>query len=397
MFAVGGPSFRQLAYSWAGNVAGDGLVAVALAGTLFFDVPTGDARDRVALYLGLTLAPFAVVAPLLGGVFARFPAAYRAALSVSSLLRAVLAVIMIFGLDSVLLFPLAFGMLVLSRLFGISKNSMLPVAVERPIALVTANAVLARISILTGLIVLPLGAIAAKASSAIPLLFAAAFFLASAFSGLGLPDPRQRPAGEDAAAREAALALPPNAPTRGATGSHGDGRSALYQRLPAPAAGVRRERRGGRWRARLCGAHRCRWGWLRACLVHLAVAREAASRGADGGGCSRVGRCCGFHCREIVLAVVGRGLALAAGLAWGTAKFAFDGLLQRSVHPDSRGTAFTRAETIFQLAWVVGAIIPVVIKTDPELGAGIAGVAALISQTVFVSGLLVGVDRSSDP
>ena len=397
MFAVGGASFRQLAYSWAGNVAGDGLVAVALAGTLFFDVPTGDARDRVALYLGLTLAPFAVVAPLLGGVFARFPAAYRAALSVSSLLRAVLAVIMIFGLDSVLLFPLAFGMLVLSRLFGISKNSMLPVAVERPIALVTANAVLARISILTGLIVLPLGALASKASSAIPLLFAAAFFLASAFAGLGLPDPRQRPAGEDAAAREAALALPRTPPRRvrlARTATAGVRLINGYLLLLLAFAVKGGEGSGALDFAALIAAGGVGFGlasfispWLEKRLreepmVVAALALAAAAAFI-------VGRSFSLWSAA--------GLALAAGLAWGTAKFAFDGLLQRSVHPDSRGTAFTRAETMFQLAWVVGAIIPVVIKTDPELGAGIAGVAALISQTVFVSGLLVGVDRSSDP
>ena len=53
------------------------------------------------------------------------------------------------------------------------------------------------------------------------------------------------------------------------------------------------------------------------------------------------------------------GLAGAAGLAWGTAKFGFDGLLQSVVHPARRGGAFTRAETLFQLAWVVGAVLPV--------------------------------------
>ena len=49
MFSAKGPAFKQLGTSWAGNVAGDTLVAIALAGTLFFDVPTTEARDRVAL------------------------------------------------------------------------------------------------------------------------------------------------------------------------------------------------------------------------------------------------------------------------------------------------------------------------------------------------------------
>lgn len=82
-------------------------------------------------------------------------------------------------------------------------------------------------------------------------------------------------------------------------------------------------------------------------------------------------------------------LAGAAGIAWGLAKFGFDGLLQRAVPPGRRGRAFTRAETLFQLAWVVGAIIPVVITIDAEFGLAAAGIAALTAQTVFVAALLV--------
>ena len=82
-------------------------------------------------------------------------------------------------------------------------------------------------------------------------------------------------------------------------------------------------------------------------------------------------------------------LAAAAGLAWGTAKFAFDAMLQASVPPDQSGKAFIRSETVFQLAWVIGALIPVVLTVDAEVGLALAGVAALTAQTVFVSGLLV--------
>jgi len=78
----------------------------------------------------------------------------------------------------------------------------------------------------------------------------------------------------------------------------------------------------------------------------------------------------------------------AAGLAWGTAKFAFDGLLQASVPPDRRGGAFTRSETMFQLAWVLGAILPVTVAIDAQVGLAIAGCAALAAQTVFVAVLL---------
>ncbi len=90
-FRRNGPAFRQLAVSWSANVAGDTLVAVGLAGTLFFSVPSSEARGSVALYLLLTIAPFAVVVPVLGGVFSRFKGIYRGSIIVASFLRTLLA------------------------------------------------------------------------------------------------------------------------------------------------------------------------------------------------------------------------------------------------------------------------------------------------------------------
>ncbi len=39
------------------NGAGDVMITVALASTVFFSVPTDEARGRVALYLAITMAP----------------------------------------------------------------------------------------------------------------------------------------------------------------------------------------------------------------------------------------------------------------------------------------------------------------------------------------------------
>ena len=58
--------FARLARAHAVAVAGDTLVAIALAGTLFFSIDVTEARSEVFLYLALTMAPFAVVAPLVG-------------------------------------------------------------------------------------------------------------------------------------------------------------------------------------------------------------------------------------------------------------------------------------------------------------------------------------------
>ena len=41
-------------------------------------------QDKVALYLLITIAPFAVVAPVLTAVFGRFPGAYRAVMTAAA-------------------------------------------------------------------------------------------------------------------------------------------------------------------------------------------------------------------------------------------------------------------------------------------------------------------------
>src|SRR5206468_335257 len=47
------------------SAAGDALVAIALADSVFFSLPVDEAKLKVALYLGLTMAPLAVAAPIL--------------------------------------------------------------------------------------------------------------------------------------------------------------------------------------------------------------------------------------------------------------------------------------------------------------------------------------------
>jgi hypothetical protein len=99
---------------------------VALAGTLFFAVPVAAARPRVALYLLLTVAPFAVVAPLLGRLLDGRRGAGRLALVAAMALRAALAALAVSRTGSLLLYPLAFGLLVCSRAHGISRSATVP-------------------------------------------------------------------------------------------------------------------------------------------------------------------------------------------------------------------------------------------------------------------------------
>jgi hypothetical protein len=121
-----GRPLDRLAWVHAVSTCGDALVAVALAGTLFFAVPVAAARPRVALYLLLTVAPFAVVAPLLGRLLDGRSGAGRLALAAAMALRAALAALTVARTQSLLLYPLAFGLLVCSRAHGISRTAMVP-------------------------------------------------------------------------------------------------------------------------------------------------------------------------------------------------------------------------------------------------------------------------------
>ncbi len=55
-------------------------------------------------------------------------------------------------------------------------------------------------------------------------------------------------------------------------------------------------------------------------------------------------------------------VAMASGAASAVAKPSFDALVQRHVRESNQGRAFARFETRFQLMWVVGSFVPVVLS-----------------------------------
>ena len=92
-----------------GNYAVDAALAVALANTLFFAAATAESTGKVLLYLLITVAPFAVIAPLIGPALDKLQHGRRIALAASSFARAVLAIVMAFNFDSWVLYPCALG------------------------------------------------------------------------------------------------------------------------------------------------------------------------------------------------------------------------------------------------------------------------------------------------
>jgi MFS family permease len=127
----------------AAGSAGDAFVAVALAGTLFFSASVDEARGKVALALLVTMAPFAVLAPLIGPMLDRVQDGRRYILAGTLLARGLLCWGMsgaVFHHDTVTLLPAAFGVLVLQKAFGVTRSAVTPRLLPREITLVTANA-----------------------------------------------------------------------------------------------------------------------------------------------------------------------------------------------------------------------------------------------------------------
>ena len=402
MFTSRGPGFRRLAEAHAGAVAGDTLLAMALAGTLFFDVPSTEARDNVALYLLVTLAPFSVIGPFLGAVYERFPGAYRGGMVVSCALRAAVAPIMAIGLDTFLLFPLAFVMLVLSRLFGISRSSFLPVVLTGPRDLITANAQLARIGIFASALAVPIGALGIWALDPwVALVVAAIIFVWAAVKVAGLPALD--------ATTSAALVEESRSARASAAGYRGPPRRVRLARFAT--AGVRflngfllllvafafRDADAGVYDfGALLGSAGA--GFFLAALLTPVLNRHMSEEPMVVAGLA-VEAGAAFIAAQAFSLGAAAALSAAAGFAWGTAKFGFDGLLQATVPARARGRAFAGSETFFQFAWVIGALIAIVpgssvgifsLPTFPvEAGLIVAGIVALSIQVVYVSAVLV--------
>ena len=116
-------------------------MAISLAGSLFFQVPSGEARDQVALFLGLTMLPFAIVAPLIGPFLDRFAHGRRWAIGATMAVRAFLCWALASSVDSgsALVFAAALGVLVSSKAYGVTRAAAVPRLLPRDFTLVKAN------------------------------------------------------------------------------------------------------------------------------------------------------------------------------------------------------------------------------------------------------------------
>ena len=177
-------------------LAGDTLVTISLAGSLFFSISPTEAKSKVFYYLLFTLAPFAIVSPLLGPLIDRSRGARRAMVVFSAVGRAVLCPLMAMHIHSLLLFPLAFLVLVLSKLYLVTRGALVPEVAamsgldERgeQTQYATLNARLTLLGTIAGFVVaLPGGLIWKIGGSAALLWFDAFVFVGAAVAGFRLP------------------------------------------------------------------------------------------------------------------------------------------------------------------------------------------------------------------
>jgi MFS family permease len=181
----------------AASCAGDVLVAIALAGTIFFNVGVGEARSHVAVYLLVTMTPFALLSPVIGPVLDRFQHGRRFALATTLLARAFLAFAISDRMTSWVLYPAAFGVLVMSRSYGVARSAAVPRLLPAGMSLVSANARGSLAGTVAAIVIAPVGLLLAHIGPQWTLRMAILVFLTGMVVALRLPsradsDPPER-------------------------------------------------------------------------------------------------------------------------------------------------------------------------------------------------------------
>lgn len=371
---------RFLVYQ-ASGAAGDALIALALAGSLFFDVPSTEARDRVALYLALTVAPFAIVAPFLSRILDRHMGSLKVAMVLSALGRGLLAWLLATRLDSNYLFPIAFGVLLLSRSTLVVRGALLPTLVPEEGSLVEANAALSKAGALAGMVAIIPGVILARwISTRLELLLTAAVYLIGVFPALGIPAPRgKRPLHEQLGARRALRSMSLRQAVLMAAGM----RFLVGFLVFHLAFALRREDAGSLGLGLLIGsaAIGTLFGAILAPRLRRGMREEGILMVTMAG--AAIGALVAGYWFSVPTAAA---LVFVYGISSGAAKVAFDSLVQKGTSDAGRGFAFAKYESVLQLAWVLGGLVPLLLSIPSGPGVVAAGVLATTLSLIYLVG-----------
>lgn len=376
------------------NFAVDSAMAVALANTLFFAAASGESKSKVALYLLITIAPFAVIAPLIGPALDRLQHGRRAALAASFVLRTVLALVLIMNYDgatgsfeSWVLYPCALGMMVLSKSFSVLRSAVTPRVMPPTIDLVRVNSRLTVFGLLGGTI------LGGGIAVGVEYLFGKVFHLPGALFVVVLVTlagallSMQIPKWVEVTAGEVPTTLTYH-------GRSGPLRQPLGRNIITSLCGnfTIKAMVGFLflYPAFVAKAHQAS-GWVQLGMLGLIGAAAAIGNFAGNFAAARlklgrpavlVVRCTSAVTVVALAAAVTGNLfvvafaALITSGASAVAKASLDASLQDDLPEVSRASAFGRSESILQLAWVLGGALGVLVYT--ELWVGFTAISAVL-------------------
>lgn len=372
--------FQRLARVHGLMAAGDAVMAVALADSLFLSISPDAARSRVLLFLALSFAPFVVVAPLIGPFIDRLRGGRRMVVRLVAIARLVIALVMVTAIDDYLLFPLAFAALVLQKTYAVSKSALVPTVVRSEAELVEANSKLGLISGIVGaIIVVPAGVVQLLIGSQATLVFNGMVFGAALVAATRLP--KEVVAAQPARARERrelhapsiVLAASALAYMRAAVGF-------LFFHL---AFWLRDQDAGTLWFGLAVGlsALGTMVGNVIAPQLRKVLRVELMLIGA-------LGLVVLTGSFTALMGGVGAGVLLAASvnMAAAVGRLAFESIVQRDAPDANRGRTFAQFEVRFQLGWVAAGIVPVLITLPGAVGYLIVAVFGAFAVALYVRG-----------
>ncbi|MFZ9482427.1 MAG: MFS transporter [Ilumatobacteraceae bacterium] len=370
--------FRRLARTHALMALGDSSMYGALAGSVLFSLSPDAQRSKVLLYLLVTVAPFAVVAPLIGPAIDRMPGGRRMIVVLTAVVRAITYVLLAFHTDDLLLYPLVFVALVMQKTYAVSRSAIVPEVVRDHDELVQANSKLSLIAGLMGAATIGPLTLFGRVAAGIPLAIGVIALVLAALAARRLPFHEvsdSPPRSEQAEGlRSAGIVLASGAITviRGTIGfltfhllfwlreDYG-----FWQVGLAVAASTT-----GSMSGNLAAPFVRRWVREERMLAGgLGVVALAGLGAASTGG--------------VATAVI---LAFVVGASSAIGRMAFDAIVQRDAPDADQGRAFARFETRFQLAWVFGGLPPVAVTMPGRLGFFVVGTAGAFAAATYLIG-----------
>jgi MFS family permease len=387
------PAFNRFALASALSGAADAIVAVSLAGSLFFSLSPEASREQVLLYLVINMAPFTLLAPLVGPAIDHFRLGHRWISAILFALRAACAAALAFTLLDLALYFFALALLVGAKAFGVVKQALVPELVDEPDQLVAANSRLARLNVVAGALGGGVGAalLAITGSPTATLALACVTFTAAGAFSLLLPSitPREvlTPSVEYEELHAPTIVATAWAFTaiRASVGFFVFGLAFALRRTSEPTwmygaaiaaygAGTYLGNVVAPQLRRRFGEDRLTAGALAALAIVLAFAALGPSR-------------------ALVLLV-----SLVLGGVASVARQGFDAMVQTHAPMATRGRSFARFETRFQLGWVAGAVAATAIAIPIRYSLAVLAVLLLPSAWWYVRALRVGQEaHAEDP